>query len=66
MSGAPSQLARHQPTPALSDGQLLALGARAWQDQEILVVRLSLVSDPIIRQMVRAIADWKYGACAHG
>ena len=57
MNHVVSHLARHQPKAALTDGQLLALGARAWTEQQTLVVRLSQVKDPIIQGMVVAIAD---------
>lgn len=66
MTDIPSHLARHQPKPALTEGELLALGARAWVDQETLVVRLSQVSDPIIRRMVHAIANYLFGRRAGG
>ena len=61
MSSPQSQLARYVPRPSTSDVQVLALGARAWGDGEVLVVRLSTVQDPSIRHMVRAIAAYCYG-----
>ncbi len=61
MSDVQSQLARHVAKPATSDAALKAMGARAWEDQQTLVIRLSSVSDPVIRQMVRAVADYVFG-----
>lgn len=61
MSDPQSQLARHVAKPALSDTQVLALGARAWQDQETLVVRLNQITDPIIRQMAVTVAKHVFG-----
>ena len=66
MSDIQSQLARYQPRGTLTDGQVLAMGARAWQDQQTLVVRLSLIHDPIIRQMAVTIADYVFGKRADG
>lgn len=57
MTSVQSHLTRHVAKTALSETQVAALGARAWEDQETLVVRLSQVTDPIIRKMVVAIAD---------
>lgn len=66
MTEPQSQLARHVAKPSLSDGQVLAMGARAWEDQETLVVRLSLISDPIIRQMAVTVAQHVFGRRADG
>ena len=56
-----SQLARHVPRPATTDAQLLAMGARAWWDSGVLVVRLSTVSDPSIQIMMKAVAAYCFG-----
>ena len=61
MNQPASQLARYVAKPALSDGQVLALGARAWADQQTLVVRLNQIQDPIIRQMAVTIAKHVFG-----
>lgn len=61
MTEPQSQLARHVPRPATTDAQVLAMGARAWDRQETLVVRLSLVRDPSIRLMVKAVAAHVFG-----
>ena len=58
MSDIQSHLARHVPRKVTSDGELRAMGARAWADHETLVVRLSVIQDPIIRGMVVAVADY--------
>ncbi len=56
-----SCLARYVPKPATSEAAVKALGARAWDEQETLVVRLSAVSDPSIRLMVKAVAAHVFG-----
>jgi len=61
-----SHLARHVPTAATSSTALKAMGARAWTDHETLVVRLSAVTDPIIRGMIVAVADHTFGGGANG
>ena len=61
MSGAPSQLARHQPMPALSDGQLLALAGRAWIDYGIALFRPEDLASPFDRQAVINAAEKLYG-----
>jgi hypothetical protein len=61
MNQPQSQLARYVAKPVLSDAQVLALGARAWDDQETLVVRLSQIEDPIIRQMAATVAGYVFG-----
>ena len=66
MNQPASQLARYVAKPATSDAALKAMGARAWEDQQTLVIRLSAVSDPVIRQMVRTVADYVFGARADG
>ncbi len=55
-------LARHVPKASLSEAQVKALGARAWEDHETLVVRLAQVEDPTIRAMVVAVAEHQFGA----
>lgn len=54
-------LARIQTAPVLTPGQLEALGARAWAEQETLVVRLSQVEDPGIRAKIVAVAEHQFG-----
>ena len=61
MSDIQSNLARHQPQASTSDGELKAMGARAWEDHETLVVRLSTVSDPVVKGMIKAIAAHVFG-----
>ena len=56
-----SQLARYQPKASMTEGQVAAMGARAWEDSNTLVVRLSQVSDPIVQGMIRAVADHVFG-----
>ncbi len=66
MTSPASHLARHQPKPALSEGQVLAMGAWAWGEPKTLVVRLSQVKGPTIRGRVVAIADYLFGRCPDG
>jgi hypothetical protein len=61
MNQPASSLRRAQPKAALTEGQLLALGAKAYHEHEILVVRLSRLNNPIDRQMARSIAERLYG-----
>ncbi len=61
MTTVQSHLSRHVPKPATSEAAVKALGARAWGEQETLVVRLSAVSDPSIRLMVKAVAAHVFG-----
>ncbi len=61
-----SQLGRFVPKAATSDIKVKAMGARAWMDSETLVVRLSQVSDPIIRGMIVAVADHEFGRGTDG
>ncbi len=61
MTTVQSALARYVPKPATSEAAVKALGARAWGEQETLVVRLSAVSDPSIRLMVKAVAAHCFG-----
>ncbi len=61
MTTVQSALARYVPKPATSEAAVKALGARAWDEQETLVVRLSAVSDPSIRLMVKAVAAHVFG-----
>ncbi len=56
-----SQLARYVARSSLSDAQVLAMGARAYRDQETLVVRLAAIQDPIIRQMAVTVAKHVFG-----
>ncbi len=61
MTTVQSHLSRHVPKPAASEAAVKALGARAWDEQETLVVRLSTVQDPSIRLMVKAVAAYVFG-----
>ncbi len=61
MTTVQSHLTRYVPKPATSEAAVKALGARAWDEQETLVVRLSAVSDPSIRIMVKAVAAHVFG-----
>ena len=61
MNQPQSQLARYVAKPSLSDGQVLAMGAKAWKDQETLVVRLNQIQDPVIRQMAITVAQHVFG-----
>ena len=61
MSDIQSHLARYQPKAATSDGELKAMGARAWDIDGVLVVRLSTVRDPIVRGWIKAIAAHEFG-----
>ena len=63
---APSQLARYVAKPSLSEAQVLAMGARAWEDHETLVVRLNQIQDPIIRQMAITVAKHVFGQHLNG
>ena len=54
-------LARIQTSPALTPGQIEALGARAWEESQTLVVRLSQVKDPKVRGMIEAVAEYEFG-----
>ncbi len=61
MTDLQSHLARYVSKPATDDGELKRMGARAWVTHETLVVRLSAVSDPIIRGMIVAVAHHAFG-----
>lgn len=61
MNQPQSQLAHRVAKPPLSDGQVLALGARAFLDHDTLVVRLNQIHDPIIRQVAIAVAKHVFG-----
>ena len=61
MTEPQSQLARHVPRPVSTDAQVLAMGARAWDTQETLVVRLSTIDDPMVKRMVKAVAAYCFG-----
>ena len=66
MTEPQSQLARHVPRPSTSDVALKAMGARAWWDSGVLVVRLSTVRSPSIRLMMKAVAAHVFGGRADG
>ncbi len=54
-------LARYVPKASMTEAQVKALGARAWEEQETLVVRLNQITDPMLRAMVVAIAKHLFG-----
>ena len=54
-------LARHVPKASLSDGQMDALGARAWLDFGIGLLRPEELPDTLERRVVLALAEEKYG-----
>ena len=56
-----SNLARYQTSSPMTPAQIDVLGARAWVEQETLVVRLNQVADPDIQQKIRDIAESLYG-----
>ena len=66
MSEPQSQLGRYVAKLALSDAQVLAMGARAWKEKETLVVRLNQIQDPIIRQMAVTVAKHVFGQHLNG
>ena len=61
-----SHLSRHQPTLALTEGELLAMKAKAWRDYELLLVSPKQLANPIDRQMVRSLGERLYGKRADG
>lgn len=62
MTEPQSQLARYAARPSSSDAQVLAMGARAWWDAEVLVVRLSTVNDPMVRRLIKVVAAYLFGS----
>jgi hypothetical protein len=54
-------LARIQTVPTTTRAQLNALGARAWENHETLVVRLSQVEDAGIRAKIVEVAEHQFG-----
>ena len=54
-------LARLQTAPAMTRGQIDALGARAWEESRTLVVRLAAVEDPDVRAKIEAVAQHQFG-----
>ncbi len=66
MSQSQSQLARYVPRQATSEAALKAMGARAWLDEQTLVVRLSQVDDHSIRLMIKAVAAHVFGNSSNG
>ncbi len=54
-------LARYVAKPTSTDAQVKALGARAWIEHKILVLRVSQVEDPTIRAMAVAVAEHQFG-----
>ena len=63
MTQPQSFLARHQPKAALSDGELLAMKARAWVDHGLLVVSPGDFTNLIDQEMVRSLGARIYGRC---
>ena len=61
MNQPASHLARYVAKPATSDAKILAMGAKAYREHETLVVRLSQIRDPVIRQMAATVADYLFG-----
>ena len=61
-----SSLHLHLAKPALTDGQLLALAARAWHELGIALLKPEHMPDPFDRQAVVNAADKLYGKRANG
>ena len=61
MNHVASHLARYQPRPALTEGQLLAMFARTWHDEGIVCLRPEQLTDDFLRQAVINAADHLYG-----
>ena len=61
MTGRQSQLARYAAEPATSDGERLALMARAWIDDGIICIKPEQIANVILRQAVINAAEELYG-----
>ncbi len=61
MNQPASQLARYVATPAATDGERLALMARAWVDDGIICVRPEQIANHILRQACITVAEELYG-----
>ena len=59
-------LSRIQTTPAITDAQLDAMGARAWLDHGIILLRPKDMPDPGDSQALIDIAVKRYGRRADG
>ena len=56
-----SNLARYQPNPATSDGERLALMARAWLDDGIICLKPEQIANDILRRACITVAEELYG-----
>ncbi len=54
-------LERYQLNPTMTDGQILALAAKAWHDHGIILLRLEDMPDSPDRQAVIDAAEELYG-----
>ena len=61
-----SHLARYQPKASASEGERLALMARAWTDDGIICVKPEQIADDILRQACITVAEKLYGKRADG
>ena len=61
MSLIASSMQQHLAKPALTEGQLLALAARAWHDHGIVCLRPEEITDDILRQAVISATIELYG-----
>ena len=66
MSHVQSHLARYQPRAATSDGQRLALMARAWIDDGIICLKPEQITNDILRQACITAVEQAYGKRADG
>lgn len=56
-----SQLARYQPQAATSEGERLALMARAWIDNGIICLRPEQIVNDILRRACITVVEELYG-----
>ena len=61
MTGRQSQLARYAAQPATSDGERLALMARAWIDDGIICVRPEQIANDMLRRACITAVEELYG-----
>jgi len=66
VSDTQSPLARYAAEPSATDGQRLALMARAWVDDGIICVRPEQIANDILRRACITAVEELYGKRADG
>jgi hypothetical protein len=61
MNHVQSHLARHVAKTAISDGERVALMARAWIDDGIICLKPEQIANDILRQACITVAEELYG-----